>query len=169
MVGGSPGGYAFVYADGLPPTVTGSSTATLAKNALCMSGHVMQLPEFPTQSDYANDWGLGIGVYLNEAMGTMAPMSYALTGTGITVSTNGVPMCTSARVIVDHGGQDYCAPLTDGQAIPWATFSTTCWSPSVGTALSGAPSDVTAVKVQFLTSVNGPCNFTNFCITDLEL
>jgi hypothetical protein len=171
MVGGSPGGYGFVYADGLPPkTPTGTSTATLQPDELCMDGHVMQLPPQPTAADYANDWGLGIGVYLNQPMGMMGQkMPYALTGTGITVRTNGVPSCTSARVVIDHGGQDYCAALTDGIEIPWGTFNTTCWAPSIGIALTGAPTDATALKVQFVTHLNEACDFTKFCLTGISL
>jgi hypothetical protein len=176
MIGGSPGGYGFVYADGLPPkTPTGTSTAMLATDmTLCMSGHVMSLPASPSPADYMNDWGLGIGVNLNQMMGMGdggggTPMGFALTGTGITVTTSGVPMCTSARVVIDHGGMDYCATLTDGKEIPWSQFNQTCWMPTAAGALAGAPMDATQLKVQFVTSKAGPCDFTKFCLDDIKL
>jgi hypothetical protein len=101
-------------------------------------------------------------------MGMNTPkMPLMLTGFGITVSTNGVPACTMARVIIDNDGTDYCAPLLqDGVEIPWASFNTMCWAPASGVALSGPPS-ATALKVLFLTSKNYLCAFTNFCLTKI--
>jgi hypothetical protein len=172
------GGYGFSYADGDPPaTPTGSSHATLAMGELCLTmGHVMTLPAMPTAADYMNDWGLGIGVNLNQTMGTGdagggTPGKFALTGAGVTVSTSGVPMCVgaNARVVVDHNGMDYCAPFTEGTMIPWSMFNTTCWSPATGTALMGAPMDATQLKVQFVASKAPACDFMNFCLTAISL
>jgi hypothetical protein len=169
------GGYPYSYADGDGPmkTATGMSHATLAMDMLCISGTVMQLPANPTQTDYSNDWGCGIGINLNQSMGMGdagggTPMGATLTGNGITVSTNGVPMCTSARVVIDHGGKDYCAALTDGKEIPWATFNQTCWTTG-GTALTGAPTDSTHLEVQFVTTKANDCPFMNFCLTNVSL
>ena len=70
------GGYAFSYSDSqnVSPQSTGTSTAVLAADgSLCISGNVMALPANPMPADYTNDWGCGIGVNLNQAMGTMAP------------------------------------------------------------------------------------------------
>jgi hypothetical protein len=164
------GGYAFGYSDSDPPAGKGTSTATLAADgSLCISGQVMALPANPTPADYSNDWGCGIGVNLDQAMGMMtAKNPFTLTGTGVTVNVNGVPSCTIARVVIDQNGATpaYCAPLTPGVEIPWSKFNTACWDGS-GTALTGPPSSQ-ALKVQFVTSMTA-CPFTNFCLTQVSL
>jgi hypothetical protein len=162
------GGYAFSYADGDGPnaTPTGMSHATLAPSEPCISGSVMALPPTPTPADLANDWGCGIGFNLNQAEGAgTTAMPYAFSGTGVTVTTTGVPPCTVARVVVDLAGTDYCAAFTEGTAIPWTTFNTACWDNS-GTALTGPPTSQ-SIKVQFLTSAAGACPYTNFCVTGI--
>jgi hypothetical protein len=168
------GGYAFADSDSqnMSPMTPGTSTATLAADgSLCISGNVMKLPANPTQADYSNDWGAGIGINLNQAAdaGPTVMGTYTLTGTGVTVGVNGIPSCTTARVIVNQGGMDYCAPLTgNSTTVPWSMFNTACWMPSTGTALSGPPTS-TQLKVQFVTSKTAACPFTSFCITNLSL
>ena len=107
------GGYAFAYSDSqnVAPQNPGPSTATLGTTGLCISGSVGQI----TNMDYTDDWGCGIGINLNQAMGTNTPKNtYVPTGTGVTVDTSAVPSCTTARVILDQNGTGYCAPLTPG-------------------------------------------------------
>jgi hypothetical protein len=167
------GGYAFALADSqnMSPQLPGTSTATLASDgSLCISGNVMALPANPTAADYSNDWGCGIGVNVNQMMGTNMPInSTTLSGTGVSVTVNAIPTCTTARVIVTDSGTDYCAPLTGtSTTVPWSMFNTECWMPSKGQALSGAPTAVTAVKVQFVTSMTA-CTFSNFCIDAMTL
>jgi hypothetical protein len=174
--GAGDGGYAFAYADSMNPApqAEGTSTATLASdNTLCISGQVGLVSMLNGMPDYTDDWGCGLGVNLNQAMATTATsppvMPYTFTGTGITVQTNGIPSCTTARVVVSNGTTDYCATLTDTTGeIPWSDFNTECYNPSAGTALSGPPTS-DAIKVQLVTSgsMTGPCTFTNFCITSL--
>ncbi len=165
------GGYAFSYADSQNPAPQpdGTSMATLATDdTLCISGNVMALPSMPTQADYSNDWGCGIGINLDQSADGGTPAPYTLTGTGVTVGINATPSCPSLdniRVVLTDGAAmtQYCAPITPGVEIPWADFNTTCWMPSTGTPLAGPPSSV-ALKVQFVTTATA-CTFTNFCLT----
>ncbi len=162
------GGYAFGYSDSDPPSGMGTSKATLASNgSLCISGNVMALPPNPTAADYTNDWGCGIGVNVNQAMGMNTPKgTFKLTGTGVTVSVANLPSCTTARVVLDDmdGTVAYCAPLASGTEIPWASFNTECWN-GMGTALSGPPTSQ-AIKIQFVTGMT-ECDFSNFCLTEV--
>jgi hypothetical protein len=166
------GGYAFGYSDSqnMSPQVPGTSTATLATDmSLCISGNVMALPPNPTQMDYSNDWGCGIGINVNQMMGMNMPKGvFKSTLTGVTVDVSNMPTCTQARVVLDDmmGGTQYCAAITPGKEIPWATFNTECWN-GMGMSLTGAPS-TQAVKVQFVTS-SAACMFSNFCITELKI
>jgi hypothetical protein len=146
------------------------STATLHDGTLCIDGEVEVLPSTTaTGNFYAQMWGCGLGVNLHQAMGPMTPaLPYMLTGTGITVSTNGVPCCTQARVLLDNGGVEYCAELTDGQEIPWAMFSTACWLPTQGMPLTAPPASP-SVRVRFVPTKAHACPFTNFCITAIHL
>jgi hypothetical protein len=159
------GGYGFAYYDG-QGTPPGDSTATLQiASGLCISGTVGQV----VNAMYSTDWGCGIGVNVNQAMGANPPANgLLLTGTGITVSTSAIPSCTTARVVIDDNGTSYCAALTPGVEIPWTTFNTTCYAPAMGTYLSGPPT-AAAVKVQFVSTTTASCPFTNFCITQISL
>jgi hypothetical protein len=169
------GGYAFGYSDSqnTGTQMPGMSTATLATDgSLCITGNVMQLPPMPTQTQYSDFWGCGIGVNLNQAAdaGPTVKGVYMLpTGTGVTVNVNSVPKCTQARVVLDDmmGATSYCSALTPGVEIPWASFSTTCWN-TTGTTLTGPPTSQ-AIKVQFVTSTSEACMFTDFCITEIKL
>jgi hypothetical protein len=160
------GGYAFAYSDSqnVMPQMPGPSTATLESNgSLCISGDVGQI----VNMDYTDDWGCGVGVNLNQAMGMNTPKNtFTPTGSGVTVFTSAVPSCTTARVIIDQNGTDYCAPLTPGVQIPWGSFNTACWNNS-GPFLSGPPSSQ-SLKVQFVASTSQSCAFTNFCITEID-
>jgi hypothetical protein len=102
-------------------------------------------------------------------------MPFQLTGTGVTINVNAIPVCQTTaaggggvRVVVNQMGAtpEYCATLTPGQEIPWASFNTQCWN-GMGTSLSGAPNS-DAVKIQFVTGAMA-CDFTDFRLTDLEL
>jgi len=162
------GGYATGYSDSQnqAPMSPGTSTSTLATGgALCISGTVGQV----TGNDYTDDWGCGLSVNLNQAMGTGTTAGfYTLTGTGVIVDTTTVPSCTTARVVLDQNGTTtYCAALTPGVEIPWSTFNTACWNNS-GTALTGPPTSQ-AIKIQFVASAMQACPFTNFCVTGMTL
>jgi hypothetical protein len=161
------GGYGFTYSDSqnMPPLLPGPSTVALETNGtLCVSGNVGQV----VGMDYADDWGAGFGCNLNQAQGASTPANpLTLTGAGIIVWTSAVPACTSARVVIDNGGVDYCAPLTSGVLMPWGSFNTTCWN-NLGTFLTGAPTSTT-VRVQLVSSATQSCPFTDFCITKLQL
>jgi hypothetical protein len=164
------GGYAFSFADGDPPlaTPTGMSHAMLVPGQLCITGHVMAFPPNGTPTDFANDWGAGIGVNLNQRMGFGTPrMAFTPTGKGVTVNTNGVPMCAGALLVVDNDGTDYCTLFyDDGTEIPWTRFSTPCLS-TIGTHLLGPP-NATALKIQFVPTKEGACDFENFCFTRIR-
>jgi hypothetical protein len=161
------GGYAYAYSDSMgtpPPATPGSSSATLGMTGVCITGTVGSVGNPP---QYSVNWGCGVGFNIDQAMGANPPANaVALPGSGITVTTSAVPACTTARVILDNGGTDYCAPLTSGTMIPWSTFNTKCWD-GTGTAMSGAPTSA-KVRVQFVTAMTA-CQFSNFCITAVQL
>jgi hypothetical protein len=171
---GSMGGYAFAYSDAqnMPPMMVGGSSATLATDgSLCISGTVGQVMMVGGMPDYTDYWGAGIGLNLNQAMGTNSPvMSDTLTGTSITVSTTAVPSCTTARIVIDQNGAtpDYCAPLISGTATDISTFNTECWMPGSGDNAT-APVASQALKIQFVTNTTSSCDFTDFCITGISL
>jgi hypothetical protein len=166
------GGYAFTDADSQQAQAPASATSTATwhqNDMLCIDGEVEQLPPYPTM-DSSKNWGCGLGVNLDQALGPMTPaLPYTFSGTGITVSTNGVPCCVhNSRVLVEDNGMEYCAALTDGVEIPWAMFNTACWAPNTGMALTGPPTSP-SIRVR-LTPSNAPaCPFTNFCITAIQL
>jgi hypothetical protein len=162
------GGYAFAYSDSMgtpPPATPGSSSATLGMTGVCITGTVGSVGNPP---QYSVNWGCGVGFNIDQAMGANPPANtVVLPGAGITVSTSAVPACTTARVILDNNGTDYCATLTPGVMIPWGSFNTTCWAPATGTYMAGAPTSA-KVRVQFVTAA-AACPYSNFCITGVQL
>jgi hypothetical protein len=168
------GGYAFAEADSqqIPPSNWAMSTATLhGDGQLCIDGDVEMLPSTTeTGNFWSQMWGCGLGVNLNQGMGMTSPaLPYAFTGTGITVSTNGLPCCAEyARVLVEDNGTEYCAALTDGVEIPWAMFNTACWAPQLGMPLMGPPTSP-SVRVRLTPTHAQACPFSNFCITSIHL
>lgn len=176
------GGYAFAIADGDAPSPycdadagrspSGPSHATIASDGtLCMSGEVGVIPPTTFLNDCTTPWGVILGINLNQAMGASTPANaYTLTGTGVTVDVNFVPPCTTARVLLDQDGATppYCAALTPGVEIPWAAFSTECWNPGGGVALTGPPSSQ-SIRILFVSGTEGACPFTDFCLTGLQL
>jgi hypothetical protein len=170
------GGFPFTYSDShnVASQEPGKSTALLASDGtLCMSGYVMRLPPDPTQKQYEDYWGCGIGVGLDRAAkgGDAPDVPHTLAGTGITVDTTAIPACTTARIVLDDDGAkpEYCALFrTPGVEIPWRAFNTECWNnPPTGKALTGPPA-TRAIKVQLVTSVLEACPFRDFCITRIS-
>jgi hypothetical protein len=160
------GGYAYTFTDS---NSGGTSTATLSisSGSFCMSGNVEQIQLLDSGLyDYADDWGCGMGVNLNQVPGNNSPARVLTpSGAGITVSTTTVPQCTQARVQVNNGGSIYCAALTPGIPILWTEFNTACWDGS-GAKLQGPPS-TPYVNISFVTNTTAACAFNDFCVTHI--
>jgi len=153
----APGGYAYSYAD------KAGSTSCLSESAFCGQGTTTI--QTPTNSSTA--WGAGIGVNLDQVMGTMVPGACAANGAGIGYAVSGMLPPQGMRLIIDSAGMDYCAPLSAVSGmVPWASFNTACWEPSTGTALMAAPS--MATHVEFQVNAASAAGTFDFCVTSLE-
>jgi hypothetical protein len=144
-----PGGYAFVYVD---PSST-SNLACLNGSSFCAAGSVA-----------ATGYGAGVGVNLNQAPNTTAPLAYAVPAGKLGVSYALTNLPPKTVLIVDNGGVAYQATLTTASAmVPWASFA--IQTPDAGPpTLSGPPN---ATHLQFQVGVaTGGANF-NFCVTAL--
>jgi hypothetical protein len=155
MVAGM-GGYAYAYSDAAKG---GSSDACLVSTAFCGAGM--------TGVQSTATWGAGIGVSLNQAMSTSAASpptnSYAVTGSGISYTLSNLPT-QGARIIIDNGGMDYCAPLASAMGTAtWADFNLTCWTPTPAGDLSGAPTTATHINFQ-VDAATAAAPF-DFCVT----
>jgi hypothetical protein len=147
------GGYAYSYSD---TAKGGASSVCLDPLALCGAGS--------TGAMSALTWGAGIGVNLNQAMGTSPPVGmFAATGSGISYTLSNLPS-QGASLIVDNGGMDYCAQLSATSAtVKWSDFNLTCWAPTPAGALSGPPS--TATHVNFQVDAAAAVATFDFCVT----
>jgi hypothetical protein len=153
------GGYAFAFADETlsPP---GRSSSCLDPSAFCGAGTTVQVTESAT------DYGGGIGVTLNQAMGTDTPQNtYSLTGTtGISYALSNLPI--GARLIVGDlngsSGTDYYVNLTTGRdTVSWSSFQ--CEVGCSG-GLTGPP---TATHVEFEVPSPFP-SVWSFCVIALS-
>jgi hypothetical protein len=149
------GGYAYSYSD------MGGSTACLDSTAFCGAGST-------GVANGAVVWGAGIGVNLNQATAT-GPTSppinaYAVTGSGVTYTLDGLP-AQGMRIVIDNAGTDYCAPLSGASGtVKWSSFNSKCWDNS-GMALSGAPQ--TATHVNFQVNAGSAAGSFNVCVKAL--
>ncbi len=150
------GGYAYAYSDAAKG---GTSSACVDELALCGAGM--------TGAMSAATWGAGIGVNLNQGMSTSStspPIAmFAATGSGISYTLTNLPS-QGARIIIDNGGMDYCAPLSAAMGeVKWADFNLTCWAPTPAGDLSGAPS--TATHINFQVDAAAAAAPFDFCVT----
>lgn len=153
----APGGYAYSYAD-----KAGSSSCS-SESAFCGEGTTT----VQTSTNSSTAWGAGIGVNLDQMMGSMVPGACAANGAGITYAVSGTLPPQGMRLIIDSAGMDYCAPLSAVSGmVPWASFNTACWEPSTGTALTSAPS--MATHVEFQVNATSAAGTFDFCVTSLE-
>lgn len=150
------GGYAYAYSDAAKG---GASSACVDTLALCGAGM--------TGAMSAATWGGGIGVNLDQIMATTSTSppigKFAATGSGISYTLSNLPS-QGARIIIDSGAMDYCAPLsTASGTVKWADFNLTCWAPTPAGDLSGAPADAT--HVNFQVDASAAAAPFDFCVT----
>ena len=150
------GGYTYAVADGM------GSTGCVDSGVLCGKGSTASNTASPSTI-----WGVNVGLNLNQVQAAGATAeAYAVpaSATGVVYALSNLPT-QGARVVVDNGGVDYCAPLlTAAGTLLWATFNTACWDDS-GTSLKGAPQSATHVQIQV---VAGPLAAPfDFCVTSL--
>jgi hypothetical protein len=154
-------GYGFKYSDA-DGGKGGKSTICMAADSLCAAGTTgaQDPPTYLT-------WGAGIGFNLSPASSGTTSTPVQLSGTGISVTFSSLPSPGGARVQLTSGGVDYCANvLTPTATLVWADFNTTCWDPTKGTALTGAP---LTPKIQFQAVAGALAGAFDFCITALTI
>jgi hypothetical protein len=154
------GGYAFAFSDAMdiPP---GGSTACLDATMLCGKGSsVVENIENPS-----DPYGGGIGVDLNQTMGSTVLGTYTPTGSGITYALSNLPI--GARIIIDSSGTDYCSVLTStSDTVPWASFNTDCYgSAPPADTLEGPP---VATHIDFVVPSTTAVVAWDFCVTALS-
>lgn len=137
-------------------------------NALCVSGQIPALPPVPTASDYANNWGLQVGVNANE----LSIAAIGLPFSTITLYVSGMPS-TGLRAVLhrkgDPGSTTYWTRFFPGSAIAATDFST---NPDLGPTLGGInltstdTSNIDWIAVQ-VTSGSTPITVTDLCLTGI--
>ena len=171
---GAIDGYTFAYNDGM-------STASVMMGSFCGSGS-----DVMADSAYKY-FGAGIGVNVDQAMATSmtsppvsaapetgtAGISYTLSGVnGISATGIRMQICT---VMPDPtsgcpAADSYCYNLTAATGtIPWTMFNTECYSPSSGTALSGAPSGLSQIQFAVPSNTMAAIPSWSFCVGSLSI
>jgi hypothetical protein len=154
------------------PIITDSALCTTtinwnATSALCISGSIAALPAAPTQDDYANNWGIQVGVSATSPSGGVLGQSFS----NITFTFTGMPM-TGVRAEVHRKGDSdatpYCAYITSGTAVSLTSFSTECWTPGLGTLLAAADvPNIDKIALQISSSFTANA-VQDFCMTSIE-
>ncbi len=127
-------------------TTTNWSTA----DSFCMSGTIPPLPNPAYQSDYDANWGIQIGVNGSEPPGATLAKDY----TSVAITVTGKPssgLRAELHVKGEPAGQTYCANLTSGTAIPFASFNQKCWD--VGTSSEDPSLNLAASNVKNIDKV----------------
>ena len=134
------GGYAFATGDATS-TVTfpgGGTDFSRAKGELGISGTVGKAIE----PDYLGSVHFGFAIGQIEQSSTTETVVPA--GTSVTVECTG---CADPPMLVELvGARVWCAPLTSGAAIPYATFRTGCQG-AVGAAYAGEPLEAIHIRI----------------------
>jgi hypothetical protein len=164
---GSAQGYVFAYSDAASG---GSSTASLKSDgSVCVTGKAVG-SICADQTCFSTHYGAGMGINVNQAMGTSTPaQNFSPAGSaGVTYALD--VFQPNMRLIVGDSTTDYCVVLTSASGmVPWANFNSTCWMPSTGTSLSGPPARFTSVRFQLpADDVSGTTTSFNFCVDKLS-
>jgi hypothetical protein len=141
-----------------------TSTNWSSSTALCVTGSIPALPEVPTATDYANNWGIQVGV---NAKDPNAAIGQAFTTIALNIS--GTPL-SGLRIELhragDAVGTTYCARWTSSDPVPLTSFNTACWN-NGGTYLTAADAaTIDKVGLQ-VTSGAAAITVTNLCIASI--
>jgi len=117
-------------------------------------------------------WGVLVGVNLNEAdVAGATPNTYPVpsTSTGIYYQVSQRPLQGLRIQTNDSAGNNYCAVLTATSGlIPWTSFNTSCWSPTLGTYMIGPPTASRNISFVVPAIVSGVAETFNFCVDALQ-
>jgi hypothetical protein len=133
-------GYAFAGGDATSMVVFpgGGTDFTKAMGMLNISGTVGEAVD----PDYLGNVYFGFNV--NQKVGATTKGTVAPAGTSLTVTCTGC--ATPAMRVQLVGAKQWCAPLTSGTAIPYASFKTECWG-TAGTAYAKEPIESIQISI----------------------
>ena len=135
--------------------------------ALSISGSIPALPASPTSSDYADNWGIMLGVKATDPAGGGLGQSF----TSIAFTLSGSPTSGLRAMVHKKGDPDsttYCAPVTSGLPVSFTNFVTDCFNTApVGARITAA--DVANIDQIAVEVVSGSTaiTVTNLCITKI--
>jgi hypothetical protein len=139
---------------------------------LCITGGCPALPASPTSTDYADNFGVVVGVNAGDAGGTGDPsLVLGQTFTSITITATGLPTTEVRAQIHKKGDSDsnlYCMKFTSGTAMDLTRFATDCYN-TAPTGLFKAADIPNIDKVSLeAVSVSGTAvTVTNMCMTGI--
>jgi len=142
-----------------------TTTTTWSASGVCVSGTVPVLPAAPTDADYTANWGLSVGVDSTAPAGNGLGQSF----TSVTITVTGTPT-TNLRAVVhiksDAQTKTYCAALTSGTAIPFASFATDCYNATpTGLLATSSVTNIDHISVQVSSNSTAAITVNNLCIT----
>lgn len=146
-----------------------TSTVWSKPDALCLSGLIPALPASPTQVDYDNNWGVGVGVNAREPSDAIGDSLNDYTAVSFTIS--GSPS-SGLRAILhrkgDPDGTTYCVDsIKSDTPIKLTKFNTKCWGDPASVFLTEADLpliDKVGVRVP---STSAAIAVTNLCLSRL--
>jgi hypothetical protein len=136
-----------------------------SSSALCVTGSVPALSDAPTPTEYAENWGLAVGVNAKEPIAAMGK-AY----TTIAINYSGLPTSGLRAEIHrsgDPSGTTYCAFLTSIAPVLLSSFNTMCWEAVSGTPFDAADAaKIDKVSIQ-VSSTKVAITVTNLCLNSI--
>jgi len=147
--------------------ITGATTCDLTlwstPSAYCVSGY---LPAVLNTADYANNWGIQLGINSTPATGGVLGQPFAT----ISVSMTGAPQ-TGLRFVAHRRGDvaaaTYCAAMT-GLPVAFTSFNTACWD-AAGSGTQMTAADVPNLDLVGVMVPSAPTAVTlsNLCLVGI--
>ncbi|MGD0835219.1 MAG: hypothetical protein ABSB49_01075 [Polyangia bacterium] len=144
-----------------------AATTWSTTSSLCVSGSIPALPATPAATDYADNWGLEVGLNATSASPQTSGLGQSFKT--VTIAVTGTPT-TGLRAQVhlngDPAATTYCYTYSTG-AMPLASFAQDCYNTTPTELISASKlSTIDQVMVQ-VPSAAAAITVTNLCITGI--
>jgi len=142
-----------------------------ATDKLCITGGCPALPASPSSTDYANNYGVVVGVNAGDAGGTGdASLVLGQTFTSVTIATSGMPTTEVRAQIHKKGDSDsnsYCLKYTTG-AMSFTSFATDCYATApTGLFKAADVPNIDKISLEAISVSGTAVSVTSMCMTGI--
>jgi hypothetical protein len=150
-----------------PSSPCQTTTNWSASDALCLSGRIPAVID----SQWNDNWGVQIGVNVTEpGGGTLGkPYSTITLFTRGTVSPTNTDLRAEVHLAGDSDATTYCARMSSGTPVAFASFNTNCWDGSGVSLRSSDVPKIDKIGLQISSDDRNTYTFSDFCLTRVVL